>query len=97
MTHRAMTLALALAALAAAAPLSGCLDTDPAGPGPSDTDPVSQEGAALRCGDRPNAPGYAIATDGDRVTLSRADWLALQGHRDALLLWALCLWGSTGQ
>jgi hypothetical protein len=42
------------------------------------------------CGPSPLAPGWSVATDGDRVTMSRSDYEAIVSWRDAVTEWAGC-------
>jgi hypothetical protein len=46
------------------------------------------------CGPSPLAPGWSVATDGDRVTMSRSDYEAIVSWRDAVTEWAGCAEGG---
>lgn len=45
---------------------------------------------ADRCGPPPTAPGYAVAYDGDRATLTRVDMLAIAEYHAAASAWMTC-------
>lgn len=46
------------------------------------------------CGDKPARPGRAVAFDGDRAIMSRADYLAQLDWEQALQEWAVCVAGE---
>lgn len=46
------------------------------------------------CGPSPLAPGWSVATDADRITMSRSDYEAIVSWRDAVTEWAVCVGGD---